>query len=148
MKVILTKDVRSQGKKGDVINVSDGYATNFLFKQGLAVPANAGNLNTNKAHKEAEQKARDDARQAAMDMAKKLSSVSVNLSVKAGDGGKVFGSVTSKEIAEALAEQGYQVDKKKVQLDSPIKALGTYTVEIKLYPEISAKIIVNIFNAD
>lgn len=144
MKVILTKDVKSQGKKGDVINVSDGYANNFLFKQGLAVPANSGNLNINAAQKTAEAKAREDAKSDARALAEKLSKVIINISVKSGSSGQLFGSVTSKEIADELSKLGYDIDKKKIVLESPIKAQGSYIVAIKLHSEINTKIIVNV----
>ncbi len=144
MRVILIKDVKSQGKKGDIINVSDGFATNFLFKQKLAIPANSGNLSINSAQKASEAKAKEEAKNNAEDLAKKLSKVSVSISVKSGSNGQLFGSVTNKEISEELNKLGFEIDKKKIIIESPIKTQGSYIVQIKLYPEVSANIIVNV----
>jgi len=140
MKVILTKDVKAQGKKGDVINVSDGYATNFLFKQGLAIPANAGNVAINNQQKAAEAKAKAEAKKAAEDLAKVLSKVEIKITATVGKSGQLFGSITNKEISDELVKLGYEIDKKKIVLDSPIKAQGHYMVQVKLYPEVSTKI--------
>lgn len=140
MKVILTQDVRPHGKKGDVINVSDGFATNFLIKKGLAISANAGNLAVNQKQKAAEEKARAEARAEAKVLAQKLGGVEVRISATVGKSGQLFGSITNKEIAEVLESQGFDVDKKKIALDAPIKAQGVYFVQVKLYPEISAKL--------
>ncbi len=142
MKVILTKDVKAQGKKGDIINVSDGYASNFLFKQGLAVPANLGNVNINSREKAAEAKAKAEAKAAAEELAAKINRMGVTIPAKIGKNGQLFGSITNKEIADELAKQGLEIDKKKIVLDGPIKAQGTYKVQIKLYAEVSAKLTV------
>lgn len=140
MKIILLKDVKAQGKKGDVINVSDGYAQNFLFKQNLAVPANSGNMAINNQQKAAEAKAKAEAKKAAEDLAKELCNVEIKISATVGKNGQLFGSITNKEISDELEKLGYTIDKKKIVLDSPIKAQGNYSVIIKLYPEVSAKI--------
>ena len=140
MKVILTKDVKAQGKKGDVINVSDGYATNFLFKQGLAIPANAGNVAINNQQKAAEAKAKAEAKKSAEDLANVISKVEVKVKATVGKSGQLFGSITNKEISEELSKLGYDIDKKKIVLDGPIKTQGQYMVQVKLYPEVSTKI--------
>ena len=150
MKVVLLKDVKGQGKKDDIVNVSDGYARNFLFPKGLAAEATSTVLNdiknkeASKAHKIEMDKA------AAREVAAKLDEVKVSLKVKSGgkdSGGKMYGSVTAKDIAEALAAQHkITVDRRKIVME-PIKAYGAYTVDVKLYPEIVGKIHVSITEA-
>ena len=144
MKVILTKDVKSQGKKGDVINVSDGYANNFLFKNGLAVPANQANVNTNNKQKEAEAKRIAEETSAAKADAEKMKSMELVFSIEVGANGKAFGSISGKEIAEELSKKGIVVDKKAVVLNSAIKMIGVYDVEVKLYKGVSGKVKVNV----
>ena len=141
MKVILTQDVKAQGKKGQLVNVSDGYARNFLIPKGLAVEADAGAMNdlknkeSSRLHKIELEKA------AAKETAEKLQSVSVKLQAKAGADGRLYGSVTSLEIAENLEKQhGIKVDKRKIQLSDPLKTFGVHSVTVKLYPEITGKI--------
>lgn len=143
MKVILTADVKAQGKKGDVINVSDGYANNFLFKNGLAIPANAANVNVNNARKKAEADRIAEETAAAKALAKQLGGVEINLKIEVGSNGKAFGSITAKEIGEELAKQGYEIDRKKIECDT-IKTVGAYTANIKLYKGVAAKIKVNV----
>ena len=145
MKVILLVDVKSQGKKGDVINVSDGYATNFLFKNKLAVPANAGNVNTNNAQKAAEKKKYEEDLQAAKNLAQELEKLGIELTIPVGENNRAFGSVTAKEIAEELAKKGYSIDRKKIVLDSPIKAEIQTKVDVKLFPSVVAKLNVRVF---
>lgn len=143
MKVVLLQDVKGQGKKDDVINVSDGYARNFLFPKKLAVEADAKVMNDIKNKESAKQHKIELEKQAARDTAAKLQSVVVKIKVQAGTAadGRIYGSVTSKDIAEALASQhGIEIDKRKIVLDDPIKNYGTYTLDVKLYPEISGKI--------
>ena len=137
MKVILLKDVKSQGKKDELINVSDGYARNYLIPRGLAVEADAKALNDIK-NREAAKKHRIELEIAAANAIKeKLEGVVVKIRGKAGADGKLFGSVTSADIAEELLKQhGIEVDKKKIVLDAPVKAFGTYSFNVKLYPEI------------
>ena len=144
MTVILTKDVKSQGKKGDVINVSDGYANNFLFKNGLAVPANQANVNTNNKQKEAEAKRIAEETAAAKADAEKMKSMELVFSIEVGANGKAFGSISGKEIAEELSKKGIVVDKKAVVLNSAIKMIGVYDVEVKLYKGVSGKVKVNV----
>ena len=141
MKVILLQDVKSQGKKGDLINVSDGYARNFLFPRGLAAEADAKAMNEIRTKEEARQHKIELEKASARETAQKLSSVVVMLKSQAGADGKLYGSITAKDIAEALErEHGIAIDKRKIQLDGTIKAFGTYMLDVKLYPEISGKI--------
>lgn len=142
MKVILTADVKSQGKKGDVINVSDGYARNFLFKNGWAVEASAANLNSINIKKAAEQHRRDEEKAAAIALADRLSKMTVTVKIKTGENGKLYGALSSQNIADALKEQGVELDKRKIVLPSPIKSLGTYKVQIKPYAEVGATLTV------
>ena len=141
MKVILSKDVQGTGKAGDVVNVSDGYARNMLLPKGYATEATEGNIRSLKKQKAiaAEKKAEEKA--AAQQTAEKIGKVSVEIKTKAGEGGRIFGSITSKDIADALkAQHNITVDKKKILLDSPIKQTGEMTVEIKLYTDVNAKL--------
>lgn len=145
MIVILNKDVKGTGKAGEVVKVSDGYARNMLLPRGLATEATDGNIRHLEKQKAiaAEKKAEEKA--AAEEQAKKIDATSVVIKTKAGEGGKIFGSITSKDIAEALKKQHkIDVDKKKIQLDSPIKQTGEITVDIKLYYEVSAKLKVTV----
>ena len=144
MKVILLEDVRGTGKAGDVANVSDGYARNMLIPRGLAVEATAQNIKQLEKKKEAMAKKFAEDKAAAIELKKKLEEVTVEVSTKAGKDGKVFGSVTSKDIADALNQMGFDIDKKKIQLDSPIKATGMTDVNVKLFTEISGKVKVNV----
>ena len=146
MKVVLLQDVKGQGKKDDLINVSDGYARNFLFPKKLAVEADAKVLNDIKNKEAAKQRRIELEKQAARDTAEKLSGTLVKIKVKEGADGKFYGSVTTKDIAEALKEQfGIEVDKRKIVLNENIKGYGTYTVDVKLYPEISGKLNVLVY---
>ena len=144
MKVILLEDVRGTGKAGDVANVSDGYARNMLIPRGLAVEATAQNIKQLEKKKEAMAKKFAEDKAAALELKKKLEEVTVEVRTKAGKDGKVFGSVTSKDIADALNQMGFDIDKKKIQLDSPIKAIGMTDVNVKLFTEISGKVKVNV----
>lgn len=145
MKVILKADIKGVGKKDQIINASDGYATNYLFPKNLAVPADKGNMNNLNAKKSSEEHRKELEREEARKNAKKIEGISLKMPVKSGENGRIFGSVTTKEIAEALEKQ-YQikVDKKKMLLEEPIKTLGTFQIEIKLYETITAKLKVNI----
>lgn len=141
MIVILNRDIKGTGKAGDVVNVSDGYARNMLLPKGYATEATEGNIRSLKKQKAiaAEKKAEEKA--AAQQTAEKIGEVSVEIKTKAGEGGRIFGSITSKDIAEALkAQHNITVDKKKILLDSPIKQTGEMTVEIKLYTDVNAKL--------
>ena len=143
MKVVLLSDVKGQGKKGQIVNVSDGYARNFLFPKNLATPADNKIMNELKGKEEARLRQIELEKQAARDTAEKLKSVVVKIKAQAGADGRIYGSVTSKEIAEQLAAQHkITIDKRKINLTDPIKAFGTYQPEVKLYPEIAGKITV------
>lgn len=145
MKVILKADVKGVGKKGEILNASDGYARNFLFPRNLAVEANEGNLKTYNLQKENEAKKKAEELQAAKDLANKISQLEVKLEVKAGESGRLFGSITSKDIADALkAQHKIEIDKKKIVIDEAIKVAGVHNVEVKVYPEVSTKLKVNI----
>lgn len=145
MKVILLEDVRSQGKKGEIIEVSDGYARNVLIKKKLGVEATPAHLNDLKLQKE--NKARVDAENLAQakEMKKKVEGWTVETKIKAGEGGKVFGSVSSKEISQAVEAQfGETIDKKKIQMEEPIKSFGVHEVKVKLHPEVTAVLRVHV----
>ena len=144
MKVILKQDVKGTGKKGDILDVSDGYAKNFLLKKGLAEQASSVAGNSLKLQKEAEERRRAEEAAAIRALAKTMDKSKVTLSIKCGENGKVFGSVTSREIAAKLAELGYDVDKKKIVLKDPIKTVGDYTIEIRLMEGVSAKVFVSV----
>lgn len=137
MKVIFQQDVRGQGKKGQLVEVSDGYARNFLLPKKLAVPATAENVNTMKQQEKARQAQMAAEKAEAQALAEKLKSIQVKLTAKAGEGGRLFGAVTSKEIAEALsAQHGLNIAKTKLVLDEPIKSCGGYQIKAKLGYEI------------
>ena len=141
MKVILLQDVKSLGKKGDQVKVSDGYARNMLLPKKLGVEATPKNLNDLKLKKAHEQKLAQNNLDAAKDFAKNLEGREVVLSLKVGEGGKTFGSISAKEISDAAKEQlGMTLDKKKLQLESPIKTLGVTEVPLRLHPEVTATV--------
>ena len=141
MKVILLQDVKSLGKKGEIVNVNDGYARNFILPKKLGVEATGKNLNDLKLQKNNETKVAQEHLEAAKELAAELSSGQVELAIKVGEGGRVFGSVSSKEIAAAVKEQmNLDVDKKKIQLKEAIKSLGTHIVNVKLHPEVTAEL--------
>lgn len=144
MKVILTSDVKGQGKKNDVIDVSDGYARNFLFKNNLAIEASAVNVNSVNNIKKAEEHRHAEALKEAKALKEKLDAVTVEVGVKVGETGKLFGALNSQAVADALEKQGFTVDKKKIVLSEPIKAVGSYTVTVKLFQDVSAKIKLNV----
>lgn len=139
MKVVLLADVKGTGKKGDVVEVSDGFAKNFLLKNKKAVVADNTALNLNKQAKDAKNYHYEQDKQAAISLAEKLKDVSVVLEVKGGENGKTFGSVTNKEIAEGLNKQGLNIDKKQIVLKDPIKNAGEYSIEAKLFAGVSTK---------
>ena len=144
MKVILVKDVKGQGRKGDVIEVSDGYANNFLLKNKLAVPASTGNMNINNRQKAEEARRIAEETAKAKADAEKLKDVGLDFLIEVGENGKAFGSISAKEISERLAELGYTVDKKNINLERPIKLVGTYVVDVKLYKGVSCKLKLNV----
>ncbi len=141
MKVILLEDVKALGKKGEIVNVNDGYARNFILPKKLGVEATGKNLNDLKLQKANEEKVAQQLLDDAKELAKKLEAGKVELSIKVGEGGRAFGSVSSKEIAIAVKEQmGYDIDKKKIQLKDAIKTLGSHGVPIKLHPKVTAEL--------
>ena len=143
MKVILQKDIRGKGKKGQMIEVAEGYARNFLLPRKLAVPATADAMNTMRLQEKAKAKADAEAKAAATEIAEKLKGLQVKVASKGGEGGKLFGAVTGREIATALKEQhGVDIDSKKLVLDEPIKSFGSYQVKAKLGFEISGTVYV------
>lgn len=148
MKVILNADVKGKGKKGDIVNVSDGYARNFLFPKKLAKEATAQNLNAAKVAQDAAKHKKLVEKAEAVALAEKLSGKTVQLKAKCGEGNRLFGAVTAAEVAEALkAGMGIEVDKKKIALSGGIKELGTYDVAVKVYAEVSATIKVEVVRA-
>lgn len=143
MKVILKQDIKGVGKKDQVINAADGYARNFLLPKGLAIPADTGNMNNLKAKNESKEYRKGEDLKEAKVIAEKMKSITVKIEVKAGENGKLFGGVTSKEIAEALKKDfNIDVDKKKVMLSETIKVAGTTRVEIKLNEGVVASVLV------
>lgn len=148
MKVILLQDVKALGKKGEVVNVNDGYARNFILPKKLGVEANGKNLNDLKLQKNNEAKIAQEHLDAAKKLAEELKAGKVVLTMKVGEGGRTFGSVSSKEIAEAVKEQMHlDIDKKKIQLKEQIKTLGTHIVSVKLHPEVTAELKVSVKEA-
>ena len=148
MKVILTQDVKSLGKKGELVNASDGYARNFLFPRKLAVEANAQAMNELKNRESAEKYRLETELKNAKEVAAKINGKTVKLTAKAGQSGKIFGSVTAKEIAQEIKKQyGFDIDKRKIHLDTDIKAFGGYHIEVKLYNGITAKLAVSVTEA-
>lgn len=145
MKVILLQDVKSVGKKGQTVNVSDGYAHNFLFAKKLAIEANKSNLNELALKQKSEERRKEQEYQEAKELGEKLEKQTVKVGVKTGEGGKLFGSVTNKEIAAALEkETGIKIDKKKIVLNDQIKMVGKRTVQVKLHPKVTASLSVEI----
>ena len=141
MKVILLENVKSLGKKGEIVNVNDGYARNFILPKKLGVEATGKNLNDLKLQKNNEKKVAQENLDAAKELAAELSAGKVELAIKVGEGGRTFGSVSSKEIAVAVKDQmQLDIDKKKIQLTESIKSLGTHIVTVKLHPEVSAEL--------
>ncbi|MCI9328912.1 MAG: 50S ribosomal protein L9 [Ruminococcus sp.] len=145
MKVILLQDVKSLGKEGEIVNVNDGYARNFIIPKRLGVEANSKNMNDLKLKKNNEEKIAKENKEAAEKLAGELKAGQVALKIKVGEGGKAFGSVSAKEIAAAVKDQmGLDVDKKKIQLKETLKTLGTHIVPVKLHPEVTAELKVEI----
>ena len=145
MEVILLEDVKNVGKKGDVVKVNDGYGRNVLIKKNQAVEATNKNLNDWKLKKANDDKIAVENLEAAKELGKKIEASEITVAIKVGEGGKTFGSVSSKEIAEEVkAQLGFDVDKKKVQLKDAIKAVGTHEVKIKLHPQVTTTLKVNV----
>ena len=139
MKVVLLCDVRGTGKKGEIKEVSDGYAQNFLLKTGKAKKADNGAISENKMKMQADDYHKEMQKQDAIALGNKIRGTKVYLQIKCGENGKTFGSVTAKEIADALAKQGFEIDKRKIELKEPIKIIGQYEITVKLHPEVSVK---------
>jgi large subunit ribosomal protein L9 len=144
MKVFLRDDVKNLGKIGDVVNVSDGYARNFLFPKRLAVEANTKNIREFEHNKKIIQERAAKIRDASRATAEKLSALSLTIKAKAGEEERLFGSVTTMDIAEALKAEGFEIDKKKISLEEPIKRLGEYSVEVKIHADVSAAVKVHV----
>lgn len=145
MKVIFLKDVKGKGKKGEVKNVADGYAHNFLIKQGLAIEANNANVSTLEAKKKKEEKEAEQELMEAQKLKAKLEELTVQLTAKSGEGGRLFGSITTKQIAEELNKANkIKLDKRKMELDEPIRSLGVTNVPVKLHPEVTATLKVHV----
>ena len=143
MKVVLLKDLKGKGKKGEIIDVNSGYASNFLIPNGYAKVGNAVNLNEAKQAHESNIYQAEQIRLKAVNLAEKLSGLVVILPIKCGANGKVFGSITNKEISIALEKQGFEVDKKKIEINT-IKNIGTYTAKLKLHPTVLKEIEINV----
>lgn len=145
MKVIFIKDVKGQGKKGQVKEVSEGYASNFLLPRGLVRPATEGNVKTLENQAAAEQRRKDQEKEEAQQLGKKLDELTLTLKAKSGEGGRLFGAITSKQIAETLAAtQGITIDKRKIELSDPIRHVGTFQVNVKLHTEVKASLTVQV----
>jgi len=144
MKVILREDVKSLGRVGEVVNVSDGYARNFLFPKRFALEANTKNLKEFEHNKKVILEKTAKIKASVKSLADQMAAVSITIKAKSGEDEKLFGSVTNMDIAEALAAQGYEIDKKKIVIDEPIKRLGEYSVSIKLHPDVSTEVKVHV----
>ena len=148
MEIVLLEDVKALGKKGQVVKVNDGYARNFILPKKLGVEATAKKLNDLKLQKANEAKIAAEQLAAAKELGEKLEKATVTLAIKAGEGGRAFGSVSSKEIGKAIQEQlGLEVDKKKIVLNDPIKSIGSFEVPVKLHKDVTAKLAVKVVEA-
>ncbi len=144
MKVVLTEDVKKLGSKGDVVEAADGYARNYLMPRGLAVEATQQKIKEMKEKEAKKNRLENEKREDAKKLKSKLESEKFEIKVKAGENGRLFGSVNTKDIAEAASNKGYDIDKRKIELDDSIKSLGMHTVEVKIYDDISASLKVNV----
>lgn len=145
MKVILLEDVKNLGKKGDLVNISDGHARNYIIPKKLGVEATSKNLNDLKLKKAHEEKVAAENLAAAKQLAATIAEQSVTVAIKVGEGGRAFGSVSSKEIAEAVKTQlGHDIDKKKIVMKEPFKSVGSFTVKLKLHPQVQAELRVKV----
>ncbi len=140
IQVVLTQDDSKLGKAGDVVKVSSGYAQNFLFPHKKAVPATSSSINTAKSQKDASERQRIERLEQAKELAQKISKVSLTLEASAGESDKLFGAVTSQDIQQALLKQSIKLDKKDIQMEEPLKKLGSYQVTVKLHPEVHTKL--------
>ncbi|MBM7634501.1 50S ribosomal protein L9 [Geomicrobium sediminis] len=144
MKVIFKQDVKGKGKKGEVKDVSEGYARNYLLKNDLAVEASTGNMKDLQAKQKSDDKKLQEEREAAEKTKAKLESTDVKMNAKAGEGGKLFGAVSTKQIHEALKKKGFKVDKRKIELSEPIRTLGVTKVPVKIHPEVTATVNIHV----
>src|SRR5690606_28517455 len=142
--VIFLQDVKGQGKKGEIKDLSEGYVRNFLLPKNLVKIASEGNVKTLDMQKAAEVKRKQQEKEDAKKLGEKLEQITVKVPAKAGEGGRLFGAITSKQIAEALAKQGYKIDKRKIELEDPIRTLGTTQVPVKLHNEVKATVKVQV----
>lgn len=144
MKVIFLKEVKGKGKQGETKNVSEGYARNYLFPNKLAIEATPGNLKSLEAQKKSEQKKEDEEYEEALQVKEKLEELTVEIKAKSGEGGRLFGAVSSKQLADTLAKMKHKVDRRKIQLDEPIRALGYTNVPIRIHPKVTATVKVHV----
>ena len=144
MKVILKDDVKNLGDMGQIVDVSDGYARNYLVPRGLAAEANIKNIKSLEHQRKIIQEKARKIKLSAQDFSDKISQLKLTIKAKSGEEGKLFGSVTSMDIAEQLKNAGFDIDKKKISLDEPIKRLGSYSVSVKIHPEISAQLNIEV----
>ena len=144
MQIILLEDVKALGKKGQIVNVNDGYARNFILPKKLGVEANGKNMNDLKLQKANEEKIKKEQLAQAQELAKQVEAAVVNVTIKSGEGGKTFGSVSTKEFAAAAQKSGLKLDKKKMMLDEPIRSLGTHIIQVKLHKDVTAKLTVKV----
>ncbi len=144
MKVLLLQDVKAQGKKGDIIEVSDGYAKNFLIKKKMAIQATNQVINETNQKKASEQRKLEIEKQEAIKLAERLNGNTIVVEIACGENGKMFGSVTGKEISESLLKSGYDIDKKKINIKEPIKTFGVFSVEVKVYANVTATINISV----
>jgi large subunit ribosomal protein L9 len=144
MKVVFLQDVKGQGKKGQIKEVSEGYAQNFLIAKGLASPATQGTVKQLDNQKKAEERKKADEKAEAEALGVKLSEMTVQIKAKAGEGGRLFGAITNKQVAEALEKQGIKIDKRKLVLEDPIRSLGVTKVPVKVHHEVTASLNVQV----
>ncbi|WP_027415053.1 50S ribosomal protein L9 [Aneurinibacillus terranovensis] len=144
MKVIFTQDVKGQGKKGEIKEVSEGYARNFLLKQGLAKVATEGNVKMQEAHQKSEIKRKEQELEDAKELAKIVAETTITIKAKSGEGGRLFGAVSTKQIADELKKTKLNIDKRKLMLDEPIRTLGYTDVPVKLHHEVTATLKVHV----
>lgn len=144
MKVILKEDVKNLGAAGSIVNVADGYARNFLIPRNLAVEASNRNIKAIEQERKKIEDAARKAKESAQELSNRLSSLTVQIMAKAGEEGKLFGSITNADISEALKREGFDVDRKRIMLEEPIKRLGTYTVNVKVYQDIIVPVNINV----
>ena len=144
MKVVLKDDVKNLGKMGQIADVADGFARNYLLPRGLAIEANTKNVKSMEHEKRIIQEKAKKIRNSALDLSQKISAMTLVIKAKAGEEGKLFGAVTTMDIAEQMKNEGVEIDKKRISLDEPIKRIGTYSVSVKVHPEVSTQLNVQV----